>query len=378
MGPDAEATRSEGDAVVTELFGDDLPRPDGRRLFLVVDSCHSGGVNLPHGLLDHLGVKKIDLLVLSHPDLDHVRGFARLARERAPTEIWRYPLGSGVRDFAAELLRRRPGDERLFDLRDALDAIDEHREEHGESTDASFDRSWVGSGYDVRCIAPTPWDVERANKLLKHCTEYIVGERRRISRRFERFLSGDVSLGDAPNVLSVALAVRWGDVRIVLGGDVERGCAKPFSGWKGVLRLLDKPGRSRGALVQSVAAVKVAHHGSVGAFHAPAWERHAKADGSTIAMMTPFQSKLPAPPVLRWLKEHTGRLAISHVAPEAERRARDGGWAGTHSGKLAATAAPCIVGIFSADGAVSLLHGGQGSLFQSSGIRDKRDLRATP
>lgn len=366
-------------------FGDDLPRPDGKRLFLyllgpgvgesqvvvfpdgrtlVVDSCIAGGVNLPRALLAHLGLGSVDLLVLTHPDLDHVRGFAELVRESSPAEIWRYPHGGELRAFAADLLRRRPGEERLADLAGALDAIDDWLERHGEHTYAQFDRTWSGAGYEVRCLAPTPYDVDRARRLLEHCTAYIVGERRRISPRFERFLAGKSSLGDAPNVLSVALAIGWGQVRIVLGGDVEKGTAKPFSGWKGVLSLLDKPCRARGDLVTDVHAVKVAHHGSRGAFHEPVWDRHARPDGSTVAVLTPFKTTLPTDSVLQSLTTRCERLGITKASPKATKDAAAAGWKPTPAGTLSRTPVSCVVVVFEADGTVCLHRGGDGAILE--------------
>jgi glyoxylase-like metal-dependent hydrolase (beta-lactamase superfamily II) len=49
-----------------------LHMPDGR--WVVIDCCVEDGVCLPAALLDQLGAQKIDLLILAHPDLDHVRG----------------------------------------------------------------------------------------------------------------------------------------------------------------------------------------------------------------------------------------------------------------------------------------------------------------
>jgi len=71
--------------------------PDGHHL--VMDAACIGSDNLPAMLLKHLGVSKIDLLVLSHPDLDHIRGMAELVDDFSPSVLWRYPQDSAVRDF---------------------------------------------------------------------------------------------------------------------------------------------------------------------------------------------------------------------------------------------------------------------------------------
>ncbi len=107
---------------MTPLFGADLPRPvlgqlhvyllgpgvgesqlvvfpDGRTM--VIDGCALGGVNLTAALLDHLGIGLVDAVVLTHPDLDHLRGVAEVVRRFKPRKIFRYPALSYVRDFVA-------------------------------------------------------------------------------------------------------------------------------------------------------------------------------------------------------------------------------------------------------------------------------------
>lgn len=80
--------------------------PDGR--VLVVDACTHDGKNLARELLSHLGIRSIDLLVLTHPDLDHVRGIAELIDHFTPGKIWRYPKFSCLRDLVLLWCRQAP------------------------------------------------------------------------------------------------------------------------------------------------------------------------------------------------------------------------------------------------------------------------------
>lgn len=334
--------------------------PDGKTL--VVDSCHEGNTNLPEALLKHLGQTQIELLVLTHPDFDHVRGFATLVRKFSPRAIWRYPQGNYIRDFVCQILERKPNDARFKDLRDSLAAIDDFGEQDGEPTEARIDRTHPGQGYEIRCIAPTPIDINRAQRLLDHGAEYVLGHRTRVSKRIERFLNGDSPLGDVPNVLSVALAISWGKVRVVLGGDVENGLArKPFSGWKGVLQMLDKSFRAHLSLVDAAVVVKVPHHGSRTAFHAPAWQRHAKPDGSTVAVIAPFRGKKPLPEkeVLQGIATHCSKIGVSAGITDVEKTA-PGAWNPDNSLVLRETAAPCLVVAIDTDGTAEV-YGSMGS-----------------
>lgn len=66
-----------------------LIMPDDR--VIVVDSCERGGTNLPVRLLTALQLEQIDLLIVTHPDLDHVKGLSELLAFN-PLRVWRYPF----------------------------------------------------------------------------------------------------------------------------------------------------------------------------------------------------------------------------------------------------------------------------------------------
>ena len=123
--------------------------------------------------------------------------------------------------------------------------------------------------------------------------------------------------------------IEWGGRKVLLAGDVENGKrSSPKSGWKGVLRILDDVDDPRGHLVDDVDVVKVAHHGSKGAFFPAAWQRHAKTRRTT-AILAPFSpSPLPSDPTLIDLRVHCAGLGISAAGGSAFARARAAGWAG--------------------------------------------------
>jgi beta-lactamase superfamily II metal-dependent hydrolase len=295
--------------------------PDGR--CLVVDSCKEGESHLTASLLRRLQVRRIDLLVVTHFDLDHVRGLPELIHEFEPRQVWR-PLGTSLRELVSFWCRQEPTDTRM-------------REVH-----AAFDRS------KLRQL------VERE------------GEEPVLARALQEHLRGERALGDRANVLSLALAVRWGARRILLGGDVETGRARePFSGWKGILLHLEEDGLLEH--VRSVDLVKVAHHGSEGAFHAPAWELHAREGGDTMALVAPFSSRaLPPTEVLRRLLAHVGRLGLSADGGGAFGRAEKVGW-----GRQATPALPevgcCLAVVLGPTGPAHVYAGERAAFFRTAG-----------
>lgn len=372
---------------MTQPFGADLPRPapgqlhvyllgpgvgesqvvvfpDGRSM--VVDGCTLGGVNLTAALLDHLQIGSVDAVVLTHPDLDHLRGIAEVICRFEPQKIFRYPALSYLRDFVAIWHAHQPANARYRELALAIDTIDARAslDEADELPSCASSRPWTpkGASYAVHFLAPTYFDQARVRVVWRKIVEHR-GGRFVLSRRFERLMNGQTRLGDAPNAISLAVVVEWSGRRVLLAGDVENGKRSPKSGWKGVLRLLDDPDDFRGHLVDDVDLVKVAHHGSKGAFFPGAWQRHARARKTT-AILTPFApSRLPSDSTLVDLRQHCSMLGISAGGGDAFPRAEAAGWT-LAVGALTDTPAPCIAAVFDAAGSLRLFRGQAAVLFQ--------------
>jgi beta-lactamase superfamily II metal-dependent hydrolase len=376
---------------MTAMFDADLPRPSAGRLYvyllgpgvgesqvvvfpdgrvMVIDGCAHGGVNLVASLLDHLSIGVIDAVVLTHPDLDHIRGVADVVRRFKPRRIFRYPALSYVRDFVAIWHSRHPTKPRYRELAEALEVIDAHanQDDADECQSCASTRPWMprGAPFAVHFLAPTHFDRERVRLVWQKIVE-LKGGRFVLSRRFERLMNGETKLGDAPNAVSLAVVLEWSGRKVLLAGDVENGKKNsPKSGWKGVLRLLDDADDFRGHLVDDVDLVKVAHHGSKGAFHLAAWQRHTRSRKTT-AILAPFATTpLPSDKTLVDLRAHCAKLGISAGGGNAFARARTAGWVDA-SGATPITRAPCIAVVLDASGALELFRGQAAALFQSPG-----------
>lgn len=355
-------------------FGPDLPRPDPGNLgiyvlgggvgesivsvlpdgrTMVMDACQQDGINLPGLLLRHLEKKKIDLLVVSHPDHDHVRGLAELIEEFDPTDVWRYPFDGTLREYAAKWCRSTGRRE----LAEAVEALDRHGLRTGRVMHAAFGiRSWPSPsrGYEVHALAPTHFDQQRARRVWSRLVTFEAG-RMRASRWLEHMLLGHGSRAlDVPNVVSLAVSIAWGSRRVLLGGDVLRGVSSPNSGWKGVLRLLDQ--EDLGHLVTDVDVVKLSHHGSHTGFVATAWDRHAFR-ARPVGMVAPFSpSRLPDRPTLSSLMPRVSRLLASSRAGGVDERLRATGWV-VDSATTSTTTIPCVAVMLSASGEARLFAG---------------------
>jgi hypothetical protein len=328
--------------------------PDRR--VAVIDACGQGSKNLPRALVHHLGLGGIHLLALTHPDLDHVRGFAELVAMK-PELLWRYPGDPSLRDFATRCATSSGNTV----LAEALAAIDDYAMTNGIMQEVAYgSRIWpsAGSEYQVRTVAPTPSDRVRAMKVWEKLLKFSRG-RARLEKLIQR---GSSSFGDAPNVLSLALVVEWDGRRILFGGDVmrgrKRGRGASGSGWKGIVTVLaNDPDPAMRTLLDDVDVVKVAHHGSRHSFDESVWKRHAPS-GGVVAMLAPYTpSDLPDAFVLRELRKYATTLAVSSVRPSDRQRVERAGW--QHAQGKPVSAAVPLAGV--------VIHrGGQVESFASS------------
>jgi len=339
------------------LFGPDLPRPnpdeavvyllgpgvgesivlalpDGR--FVVIDVCRHSQTNLPLALLDHLGATTLELMVVTHPDLDHVRGVAEIINKKPPEELWRYPLEASIRDFLADWAGRR----RLKSVEADLRAMGAYlRSPKGDVSTAAYgNREWSGDAgkYKVRALAPTEYDKDRAHRVLMR---RLLKNKPELDAWLDKVRQG-ASPGDSPNVLSVAVLFELGTQRVLFGGDVLTGGRSPKSGWKGILRLLLK--HNLGHLFEDLAAVKLPHHGSSSAFEPATWKLHSKST-KPIALAAPFSpSGLPDEATLKHLRPLARNLLVSSPHNALHAFATAGGWALANGKVLDGTTAPLV------------------------------------
>jgi hypothetical protein len=350
-----------GESVVVS-FPDDV--------WLVMDCCTTGfgKDNLTEALLEHLKVARIDLLVLSHPDADHVIGMSDLVGNaaRPVTRLWRYP--GVVRDLIAKVTKRS-SKPRFEALAAALTKIDTTIRRRQMEMDEVRTRAIWDLGpreYSVTALAPTPVDADRMEKQFEELMSYddLLGDWEASDRIVEALAGGDWS--DRPNVISLGVSVKWRDVRLVLAGDVENGIKNPGSGWKGVVACLGPLGTEpdRRDLLQGSSFVKVAHHGSSGAYWDAVWDLHATGGKVPIAAIAPFEaSKLPTAAVLGSLRSKASLLALTSNAGDPVSRAKAGGWADVATAPLAATA-PIVVLTFKSDALEMVERGTASGLLQ--------------
>lgn len=297
---------------------------------VMVDACTKDQSNHGIDLLRALGYSRVDLFVVTHPDTDHVRGAKDVLVNLNPDKVWTYPIYASLRSFLAAVFRsaKSASPRKLRDLDEFLSALDRFsNEERVWSMASNGSDAWRDSLEEcvVRPLAPTCYDINRA---LQDIQALVQGGASGVTLANELldYLAGKrSSLNERPNRVSVALSVEWHSRRVVLAGDVECRDAHERSGWRGVLKSLTERGEL--GRVREVDLIKVAHHGSDGAFHEDAWREHCRNNKETTAFIAPFNSSgLPDDEAIRKLGNHASRLAVTSSLASTPTRAAAHGW----------------------------------------------------
>lgn len=248
----------------------------------VVDSCEFGPINQrvvpPLQYLISRNVHSLAFLVLSHPHKDHFNGMEQIIDNYLGRidRICQY-AGDGTRELTAYLVNRGikgiPGDKSFASLLRAFKKAVERGAEPRRLAartqiiprrSASVDNT--SFELEVLALSPLAKDEESYINILREAFPRTKGEITEVPDQKH-------------NLIASALWIRVGEVVVILGSDVEEGQSQS-SGWRGIVGSADAPD-----LCAKI--VKVAHHGSPGAFYSRAWQEHCKR-GEITSVVTPY------------------------------------------------------------------------------------------
>jgi hypothetical protein len=258
---------SSGESIVLQL-------PD--RTWAVVDcfatSPNDTRTNPAYQFLVSQGVQSLEFLCLTHPHADHFMGMGRLIRDLQIKAFWAF---GGLLPPDFELLRTFfEGDAQTSRLPDSrarereistiFDTVRTKGIRHQSVAARTLIYPSIGAETNIQI-----WGIAPSGR---HINEYKLA----LLNSFKgKHFKSALPQSDH-NLISSAFLVKFGETRIILGGDVER------CGWQDVLD--DNPGDL------SSHAVKVPHHGSKNGYCPSLWDRFSFA-GKPIAILTPFAPK---------------------------------------------------------------------------------------
>ena len=310
--------------------------PDGR--WLVVDACFEHRSNLTADLLQHFGATSVDLLVLTHPDLDHLRGASTLLA--SAVRLWPWPHHGSIRRIAA-MAAKRKGDKNYLELQRLLDDLAVRVAEGLRLGNGGVGKpDWpeeTNAQYQVISLAPNSYDLNTAGSEVDRIVEEGLKYNWVAAQALLDGIITSGEIGDRPNRLSKAVVILWGSHRVLLAGDVENGL-HARSGWRGIIDELSPTGNEsdRRDLLRALTLVKIAHHGSSGAFLDDAWDLHCSGGSVARAVVAPFSRgnvkagyNPPSVATLTSLRKRVQQLAVTATAGDAQDRAVASGWTAT-------------------------------------------------
>ena len=299
---------NKGEAVVVRL-------PEGG--WGVVD-CFAASLDEEHAnpvlqFLRKENVGELEFLCLTHPHDDHFRGMSRLLGEFRIRSFWQSAamMPHRLKSIIASAIDAEvSGAEEARSSQRELELIFELVAERRERTKSARREPLIpkhctanaqvyptptvaGASVAVHVIAPTARDVDDYHNELGH----LFDATGRMKASLPHSRHNDISIG---------LLIKFGQTRILLGGDVEK------RAWQNALQEYDQA-------ELAAHCVKVSHHGSTTGYCDGLWHV-LSARCKPIAVVTSFrQHRLPRKPALDHIRRFSDRLLstkISSIAPE--------------------------------------------------------------
>lgn len=268
----------------------------------VIDSCLiKFGETSINPALQYLIDKKVDKLafiVLTHPHADHFLGIDKIIEHYMGniSNIFIYS-GEGLREYRLYLTKKTilHGGSELIRLATVFKMIEKARDAGAQivkiSEQTAIVRKKQYGNYEVEIIAlsPSAESMKRYVEILYKAIPVNEGDILKIVPDSHH------------NLLSAAIWCSIGNIRLILGSDLEAG-EDVYTGWKNVLSSSSCPNLASHL-------IKVSHHGSVNAFYKPAWEKF----GAPISVITPFNrsNQLPQQSMIKQIAKYSKEVAIT-------------------------------------------------------------------
>lgn len=265
-------------------------------------SAQNVSSNLPLAFLKSKRVGELEFVCLTHPHQDHYRGMRQLIEHYPPRYFFLYPglskhqfpnFFAGLRRAASSRGLATPTElERLFEVLDKLERAGRTQVQEVMAKQSIYPWQQSAAGTELEIIAISPGG--QPSKVFADKLD-------RFLAKLKQLPTNKYKVEFEANAVSIALAIKFGETCVVLGGDVE------VDGWQLVLSQFH-PTHIRAQ------AVKVSHHGSKNGYCAGLWKTFKSNQGhdSPVAIISPsHRHGLPDDIAMREIKRHTGALFSS-------------------------------------------------------------------
>ncbi len=254
---------------------------------------------------------KLAFVILTHPHEDHYLGLDKILKEYPAgiERVCRY-AGQGSRELLTYMTQQKiaerevlPGLVQVFNAFKEAEKAGAIFRQLGEMTTIFRKENANINGYgntDIHMMALSPSGASSQKYAEMLYASYPK--------------TGEIPpiLNDrAHNMISVALLLTIGNIKIIFGSDVEDG-EEDNIGWKGIITNKDCP-------ILSADFVKVAHHGSENGFNKHVWEKHGEIK-KPLAVITPFnRSSLPKEEDVTRIKQVAKPVGITKIVKPPKR-----------------------------------------------------------
>lgn len=295
-----------GEACVVHL-GDDN--------WILIDSCINPFTKKPLSLeyLESINIdikNKVKLLICTHWHDDHINGMSEILSKAekagfaiASTHDKKKFLQLVKLDY--EKLKAEASNASTIEFNNCIEILQKRGTHIKESSlDKLLAACTISDTHRCELISLSPSDYtihEFTKEISSLITEYGQPNQKIIPK--------------SPNAKSVAIFLKLGAHRAILGSDLEIS-KDPREGWDNIIN-------NSLSIDKTSSLFKIPHHGSENGYHESIWLK--LLDKNPISKLTPWnkKNKLPAPDMLKKYLEHTDKLYITSPFVNLKPKKRD-------------------------------------------------------
>lgn len=261
-------------------YGEAIVAKVGEAEWIAVDSCRNEdtGRSKPLEYLEEIGVdvaRDVKAVIATHWHRDHIGGIAELVAAAKGATFF-CPLSFRNKEFMtfAETFASGNGNPLVQRSSEYIRTLVALRETGRRPVFVAQDRRLLvtTNGATVYTLSPSDPQI----------SDFLTG----IGAELAALKEGrePSNLDTDPNHTAIVLMLNLGNHRVLLGADLEE---EEVKGWSTIMTTstIER---------DNISLIKVPHHGSSNAFHAPFWEKHISKE--CVSVLTPFASGSNPPP----------------------------------------------------------------------------------
>ena len=296
-------------------YGESIVVHIGDNKWIVVDSCidPKTKTSLPLAYLKQIGVNvdaDVKLILCTHWHDDHILGLSSLLSE-CSTATFSMARPNDLKKFLRLIKldytksKSKISNSSTVEFNKCLDIIETRNAvlKHASSDKVLYSQKFNGFTNQIISLSPSDYTLQQFDaEISTLITEFGRSSMKIVSK--------------SPNAKSVAIFVKLGDHRVILGADLEVSIDNDKEGWVHILdnnQVIDK----------GSGLFKIPHHGSENGYYSRIWNELLLSKPTS--KLTPWnkKNKLPQDDMLKKYASHTNNLFMTSSLKEPTPKKRD-------------------------------------------------------